>query len=81
MASQERKQYIGIVVDCIKTPIYATPSYSADKLGEVSVMTEIRVIDEMSDSDFLNVCLPSGVEGYILQSYVDRKEGIRWKEF
>lgn len=52
------------VVDCIRLHILSEPRSDADVVCKVRYLTELRVVDEMPDSDYMKVCTAIGAEGY-----------------
>lgn len=52
------------VVDSIRLHILSAPRSDADVVCKVRYLTELRIVDEMPDSDYIKVCTAIGAEGY-----------------
>lgn len=52
------------VADCLRLHILSKPRSDADVVCKVRYLTELRIVDEMPDSDYIKVCTAIGAEGY-----------------
>lgn len=64
---------MGTVVNCNKLNVRAKPSITAEVVCVLDEKTEVEVDVEKSSSDWLSVCIATGVEGYCMRQFIDAR--------
>ena len=62
---------VGIVANCSKLNVRATPDATAEVVCIVDVNSEVEIDVAKSTYDWVSVCTTSGVEGYCMRKYID----------
>ena len=60
----------GVVYDCTKLNVRAEPSTIADIVTVLAVDSEVEIITNKSNNEWLYVCTAIGLEGYCMRKFV-----------
>lgn len=67
---ENRKDILGVVVDCDKLNIRKGPSINADIVCMIDASTNLIVDYESSTDEFYKICTYAGIEGYCMKKFV-----------
>lgn len=67
----EPETVVGIVTNCSKLNVRATPDTTAEVVCIIDVNSEVEIDVAKSTYDWVSVCTTSGVEGYCMRKYID----------
>lgn len=61
----------GIVVNCARLNVRATPSLNAEILCVLDVGAEIQIDAVNSDNEWFKLCTATGIEGYSMRNFIN----------
>lgn len=61
---------IGVVTDCLSLNIRKVPSKTANIVGTVTALSELKIDEDESTDDWFAVCTASGVSGFCMKKFV-----------
>lgn len=70
VVEENRKDILGIVVDCDKLNVRKEPSINADIVCMIDASTNLIVDYESSTDEFYKICTYAGIEGYCMKKFV-----------
>lgn len=70
VVEENRKDILGVVVDCDKLNIRKEPSINADIVCMIDASTNLIVDYESSTDEFYKICTYAGIEGYCMKKFV-----------
>ena len=66
-------ELIGVVSNCERLNIRKAPVVGPNVVEVVNVASELKIIDSMSNDEWLEVCTASGINGYCMKKFVSIK--------
>lgn len=70
VVEENRKNILGVVVDCDKLNIRKGPSINTDIVCMIDASTNLIVDYESSTDEFYKICTYAGIEGYCMKKFV-----------
>ena len=64
------EKVIGVVANCSKLNVRATPDATADVVCVIDVNSEVEIDVEKTTHDWVSVCTSTGIEGYCMRKFV-----------
>ena len=68
--TEETKQFIGVVTDCVKLNVRKTPAADGTILTVIPALSTVTVDMEGSTDTFCKVRTDDGIEGYCMKRYI-----------
>ena len=69
-AAEEKPVKVGTVTGCSRLNIRQGPNIKSPILGEVTVLSELKIDESESTKEWFKVCTEKGVDGYCMKKYV-----------
>lgn len=65
------EKVVGVVANCGKLNVRATPDATADVVCIIDVNSEVEIDVEKSNADWVSVCTTTGIEGYCMRKFIE----------
>lgn len=69
--STKPEKVVGVVANCSKLNVRATPDATADVVCVIDVNSEVKIDVEKSTADWVSVCTTTGIEGYCMRKFIE----------
>lgn len=66
-------ELVGVVSNCERLNIRQAPVVGPNVVEVVNVGSELKIIDSMSNDEWLEVCTAAGINGYCMKKFVSIK--------
>ena len=65
------EKVIGVVANCSKLNVRATPDATAEVVCVIDVNSEVEIDVEKTTLDWVSVCTTTGIEGYCMRKFIE----------
>ena len=65
------EKVVGVVANCSKLNVRATPDATADVVCVIDVNSEVEIDVEKTTADWVSVCTTTGIEGYCMRKFIE----------
>ena len=65
------EKVIGVVANCSKLNVRATPDATAEVVCVIDVNSEVEIDVEKTTIDWVSVCTTTGIEGYCMRKFIE----------